>query len=436
MRRFFQLDELQTDVKTEVVAGVTTFLTMSYILVVNPQLLALAGMPFDAVLFASGVSAALATLVMGLWARYPIALAPGMGLNAYFALVVAPKLATLTGSQAGGWQAALGAVFFSGALFILLSLFKLREAIVNSVPSSLKLSIAGGIGVFIAFIGFKNGGLIQAHKATLITLGDVRSPAAILTIVGMLLIAILMARKIKGSALIGMVTITVIAMIAGLVPVPKTFISLPDPRPTFLALDLSATLAAGLLDIVFAFFFVDLFDTIGTLIGVAEQGGFIDEQGQLPRASRALMADAVGTLMGSLLGTSTVTSYIESAAGIAAGGRSGLTAVVSAALFLLAILFAPILRAVPPMATAPVLIIVGALMISSVRGVAWDDFGEALPAFLTLVGIAFTFSIADGMALGFIAHAVVKGLGGRYREVNLISWVLAALFVVRYALLH
>jgi AGZA family xanthine/uracil permease-like MFS transporter len=435
LRAFFELDRLETSYRREVVAGATTFMTMSYILVVNPQILSASGMPFDGVLFATCVCSALATTLMALLGRYPIGLAPGMGLNAYFALVVAPQLAKLLGSTEAGWRAALGAVFFSGALFIVLALFKLRERIIDAVPTSLKLAISGGIGLFIALIGFQNGGLVKAHPVTLLTLGDVLTIKAALTLGGLLLVAVLMARGVKAAALIGIVAVTVAAVLLGAAKPPDALIALPKPSGTLLALDLVGAWKAGLLHVVFAFFFVDLFDTIGTLIGVAEQGGFIDDEGKLPRASGALLADAVGTLIGALLGTSTVTSYIESTAGIAAGGRSGLASLVTAALFALALIFAPLFRIVPPMATAPVLIIVGALMIRNVRGVAWDDLSEALPAFLTLAGIAFTYSIADGMALGFIAYALVKGLSGKHREVSLTSWALAALFALRYALL-
>ncbi len=436
LRTFFELDDLETTIRREIVAGTTTFITMSYILVVNPQLLSASGMPFDGVLFATCVCSAVATALMAFLARYPIALAPGMGLNAYFALVVAPQLAKLLGSEEAGWRAALGAVFFSGALFLLLSLFRLRERVVEAMPPSLKLAISGGIGLFIALIGFQNGGLVKAHPVTLLTLGDVLTAKAALTLGGLLLIAALMAREVKTAALIGIVVVTAAAVALGLAKPPEQLIAIPRPTGTLLALDLAGAWKAGLLHVVFAFFFVDLFDTIGTLIGVAEQGGFIDEEGKLPRASGALLADAVGTLFGALLGTSTVTSYIESCAGIAAGGRSGLASLVTAALFALALLFAPLFRIVPPMATAPVLIIVGALMIRNVRGVAWDDLSEALPAFLTLAGVAFTYSIADGMALGFVAYALIKGLSGKHREVSITSWILAALFALRYALLR
>lgn len=435
MRAYFQLEELGTNLRTEIVAGLTTFMTMSYILVVNPQILSAAGMAFDGVLFATCLTSAVGTALMGLWARYPIALAPGMGLNAYFALVVAPQLATILGSKEAGWQAALGAVLFSGLLFLLLALFKVRELIVDSVPPSLKLAISCGIGLFIALIGFQSGGLVKAHPVTLLTLGDVLTLKAALTLGGLLLIAVLLARGVKAAALIGIVSVTVLAVLLGQAKAPTQLFALPSPRGTFWALDIAGAWKAGLLHIVFAFFFVDLFDTIGTLIGVSEQGGFVDENGKLPRASQALMADAIATVLGALSGTSTVTSYIESAAGIAVGGRSGLASLVTAGLFALSLLFAPLFRIVPPMATAPVLIVVGALMIANVKRIAWDDLSEGVPAFLTLAGIAFTYSIADGMALGFIAFALVKGLSGRHREVSVTSWVLALLFALRYALL-
>ncbi|MCK5800466.1 MAG: NCS2 family permease [Deltaproteobacteria bacterium] len=436
LRTFFDLDALGTTFRTEIVAGVTTFMTMSYILVVNPQLLSAAGMPFDGVLFATCVSSALATTLMALLARYPIALAPGMGLNAYFAFVVTPHLAKILGSQEAAWHAALGAVFFSGSLFLILSVFKARERIVDAIPTSLKLAISGGIGLFIAMIGFQNGALIKAHPKTLVTLGDIHSTHALLTLLGLLIIGILLARGVKAAALIGILTITVIAIFTGDTPAPSQIVALPRPHGTFLALDLAGAWRAGLAHIVFAFFFVDLFDTIGTLVGVAEQGDFLDEDGKLPRASGALLADALGTLVGALLGTSTVTSYIESASGIAAGGRSGLASLVTAALFAVALLFSPLLRVVPPMATAPVLIVVGALMIRNVKRIAWDDISEALPAFLTLAGIAFSFSIADGMALGFIAYALIKALAGKHRDVRPTMWILAGLFALRYAFLQ
>jgi AGZA family xanthine/uracil permease-like MFS transporter len=409
---------------------------MSYILVVHPQILSAAGLPFAGVLFATCICSAVATLFMGLVARYPIALAPGMGLNAYFALVVVPLIAKTSGmDQARAASAALGCVFISGALFVLLSLFKVREALIRAVPGSLKMAIAAGIGLFIALIGFQQGGLIADHPVTLVTIGDLQQPGALLTIGGLLLTAGLLARGFRSAVLWGMVAVTLAAIPLGLTELPARPIAWPDPSGTLLRLDLAGAFKAGLLNVIFAFFFVDLFDTLGTLIGVAEQGGLLTPDGELPRAKRALLADACGTLLGALLGTSTVTSYIESAAGIAAGARTGLASVVVALLFLSALLFAPVFEIVPRVATAPVLILVGALMITNVKKIDWSDLSEAAPAFLTIAAIAFTFSIADGIAFGFIAHVVVKGLAGRAREVSPVAWVLALVFVARYALL-
>lgn len=436
MNNFFKLDELNTTIKTEAIAGITTFMTMSYILVINPQFLSTTGMSFDGVLFATAISSAIATLVMGLWARYPIALAPGMGLNAYFSFVVVPQLAKTLGDPTQAWKAALAAVLFSGILFLILSFFKVREHIIDSVPHSLKLGISAGIGLFIALIGFKNGFLIQASKATFITLGDILSPSALLSLLGLILLAVLMVRKIKASALITIFFITILSILFGQSQMPETWFALPKPGATFFALDIMAAFRAGIIHIIFAFFFVDLFDTIGTLIGVAEQGKFINEDGKLPRASAALLSDAIGTILGALLGTSTVTSYIESISGISVGGRSGLASVFTALCFLISIFLAPLLKIIPPTATAPVLIVVGALMMKSVKAINWEDLSEGLPAFLTLAGIAFTYSIADGMALGFISYALVKSLSGQYKAVSLTSWLLAIAFIARYLFLR
>ena len=435
MRRFFQLDSLHTTIGKEIIGGVTTFMTMAYIVVVNPQILSAAGMPFDSVLFATCVAAAIASTIMGLWARYPIALAPGMGLNAYFAFTVVPQLAKTVGSQEQAWAAALGAVFCSGALFLLLSLVRLREVIVDAVPSSLKLSISAGIGLFIALIGFQHGGLIQAHPVTLLSVGALASAKPLLTLGGLIVTGGLMARGLPGAAIIGIVITALGAMLCGLAAPPTAIIAMPKPGATFFALNIPAALSSGLLNVIFAFFFVDLFDTIGTLIGVAQQAGFVDAAGKIPRVSRALLADAIGTVVGALLGTSTVTSYIESASGISAGARSGLASLVTAGLFLLALPFAPLLRAIPPVATAPVLILVGALMASSLKEIDWQDLSTSVPAFLTFCGIAFSFSIADGMALGFVSHALLALVSGRARGLPPMMWLLALLFALRYTLL-
>ena len=339
------------------------------------------------------------------------------------------------GDHTNAWQAALGAVFISGLLFVVLSLFRVRQHLVNAVPHSLKISIAAGIGLFIALIGLKNGGVVVDSPATLLTLGDLHSAPPILTLGGVLLTAILIVRGIKAAPLITIAAISLFAVLSGDVGLPSSPFAWADPRGTLLRLDVVGAFRAGLINVIFAFFFVDLFDTLGTLIGVAEQAGMLTKEGHLPRAERALLADAIGTLAGACLGTSTVTSYIESNAGIAAGGKSGFTSIVVAGLFLLAIGFAPIFRLVPATATAPILIIVGALMMRSVSKIDWKDLTEAIPSFLTISGIALTFSIADGMAFGFVSYAFVKGIGEDPQSVSPLCWVLALLFILRYALL-
>jgi len=394
---------------------------------VNPRILSEGGMPQDGVLFATCVSAALATLVMGLWANYPIALAPGMSLNAYFTYSV------VLGRHVP-WQTALGVVFLSGALFLLLTLTKVRERIVNDIPDCLKHGTAAGIGLFIAFIGLRNAKLIVASPATLVTFGKISDPEVLLAAAGLLLTAILMARRISGAILLGMAALALAGIPLGLAHWPDRLVSLPHPAGTLFRLDLAGAAKLGLGELVFVFFFVDLFDNVGTLVGVCEQGRFLRD-GRLPRASRALLADAFGTLTGALTGTSTVTSYIESAAGVAAGGRTGLGNLLIALLFLAAMLFAPLVAAVPAYATAPALVLVGALMCGSIGRVAWDDFTEGFPAFLTLLATPLTFSIATGLSLGLLSFTLLKVGSGRYREISPLIWVLSILFLCRYAFL-
>lgn len=419
---------------TELSAGLTTFLTLSYILIVNPQILSAAGMPFDGVLFATCAASGAATLIMGLWARLPVALAPGMGLNAFFALVVVPMLVKAGHSPDRAWPTALGAVFLSGVIFLVLSLFRGRELLFGAIPATLKLAIGGGIGLFISLIGFENGALVRAHPATLVTLGDLHSAPALLTLLGLLVNAVLLARGVRGAVLFGMLAVTAVAILVGQATLPTSWVALPAPSSTFLKLDIAGAFRFGLLNAILAFTFVDIFDTVGTLIGVSRQGRLLDAEGKLPRLSQALLADAIGTILGALCGTSTITSYLESAAGIAAGGRTGLTAVTVAFLFFAALLFSPVFRAVPKSATAPVLILVGALMLSHLRHLEWDDLTEVIPAFLTITGIVFAFSIAEGLAFGFLSYALIKLFAGRAREVSGLCWVMAALFAARYLL--
>ena len=408
-------------------AGVTTFATMAYVVVVNPRILSEAGMPVDGVLFATCISAALATLVMGLWANYPIALAPGMSLNAYFTY-------SIVIGRGVPWQTALGVVFISGSLFLVLTLTNVREMIVNGIPDCLKYGTAAGIGLFIAFIGFRNAGIIVANPATFVGLGKMSSPQVILAALGVLLIAILLARKIDSAILIGIVAITLLGIPAGVSHWPAHLFSWPNPSGTLFKLDLRAAAKLGLGELIFIFFFVDLFDNVGTLVAVCEEGGFLRD-GKLPRASRALLADAFGTIAGALSGTSTVTSYIESAAGVAAGARTGLGNLLIAALFIAAMFCAPIVAAIPSYATAPALILVGALMCGAVARVKWDDFTDAVPAFLTLIATPLTFSIATGLSLGLLSFTSIKLFTGRHKEISPLIWVLSILFLLRYAFL-
>jgi AGZA family xanthine/uracil permease-like MFS transporter len=402
-------------------------MAMAYVVVVNPRILSEGGMPADGVLFATCLAAALATLLMGLWANYPIALAPGMSLNAYFTYSV------VIGRHVP-WPTALGVVFLSGLLFLVLTLTKVREHIVNDIPDCLKHGTAAGIGLFIAFIGLRNAGLIVAHPATLVSFGKISDPRALLAAAGLLLTAILMARRVSGAILLGMAIIAIGGIPLGLAHWPEHLFSLPHPSGTFLKLDLAGAAKLGLGDLVFVFFFVDLFDNVGTLLGVCEQGNFLRD-GKLPRASRALLADALGTMAGALTGTSTVTSYIESAAGVAAGGRTGLGNLLIAALFGAAMFCAPLVAAVPAYATAPALVLVGALMSGAVARVRWDDFTEAFPAFLTLIATPLTFSIATGLSLGLLSFTFLKLGSGRRREISPLIWVLSLLFLCRYAFL-
>ena len=425
--RYFKLTENHTTLRQELVGGVTTFMTMAYIVVVNPQILAQAGMPAEGVVFATCISAAVATLVMGLYANYPIAMAPGMSLNAYFTYSVCLGMGI-------PWRTALGAVFLSGVLFVLLTVTRVREQIVNGIPNSLKHSTAAGIGMFIAFVGLRNAKLVVANPATFVGIGNVSLPEVQAACFGIVLTLVLMARKVNGGILLGIAGTTLFGILRGIAHWPAAWVSVPHPSGTFLQLDLRAALHLGLLEIIFAFLFVDLFDNVGTLVGVCEQGGFVKDS-QIPRVGRALLADGVGTIFGALTGTSTVTSYIESAAGVAAGARTGLSNVFVAGLFLMAVFFSPVAGAIPGFATAPALILVGALMTQSIAHVEWADFTEAFPAFLTMVAMPLTFSIATGLSLGVIAYTIVKVGTGRYREVSVVLWILTVLFLLRYVYL-
>lgn len=428
LEKLFQLKEHGTDVKTEIIAGLTTFLTMAYIIVVNPDILSASGMDYGAVFAATCIAAAIGSLIMGLLANYPIALAPGMGLNAFFAFAVVQGMGHT-------WQVALGAVFLSGLIFFFLSIFKVREWIINSIPLSLRFGISAGIGFFLALIALKNAGIVVDHPATLVSMGDITSPQSVLTLGGFFLICALAYRRITGAVMIGIIAITVIALLLGMIDY-KGFASMPPSlAPTFMQMDIAGALNVGLISIVFAFLFVDLFDTSGTLIGAAHQGKLLDKDGKLPRLGKALMADSVATMGGAALGTSTTTSYIESTAGISAGGRTGLTAVVVAVLFLLCLFLAPIASIVPAYATAPALLYVAVLMSRGLSHVDWDDITEAAPAAITALMMPLTFSIANGIAIGFITYTAIKILSGKLSALNISLLLISALFVLKFVFL-
>jgi adenine/guanine/hypoxanthine permease len=425
LERIFGLQENQSSVRQEMLGGLTTFVTMAYIIVVNPQILSQAGMPAEGVVFATCLASAVATLVMGLYANYPIALAPGMSLNAYFTYTVCLGMHVR-------WPTALGAVFLSGVLFVLLTVTRVREQIVNGIPLGLKHATAGGIGMFIAFVGLRSAKLVVANPATFVSLGDFKDPTVQAACVGIVLTLALIVRRVNGAILLGILGTTVFGIARGLAHWPTTVVAWPHASATFLKLDVKGALHLGLLEIIFIFLFVDLFDNVGTMVGVCEQGGFVKD-GKIPRVGKALLADGIGTIFGALTGTSTVTSYIESASGVAAGARTGLSNVMVAALFLLAMFFSPVAAAIPAFATAPTLILVGALMVESIARVQWDEFTEAFPAFVTLIATPLTFSIATGLSLGVITYVVAKVAAGKYREVSVLVWVLTVLFVLRYA---
>ena len=428
LNSFFKLQESGTDVKTEITAGLTTFMTMAYIIFVNPAILSKTGMNFEAVMMATVLAAGITTIFMGLFANYPFALAPGMGLNAYFTFTVVEQMGY-------SWETALGAVFVSGFLFLVLTVVRIREVIVYAIPDSLKLATAGGIGLFLALIGLKEVGIITSHPSTMVTLGDITQSTPIMAVVGTVIIGALMARRIKGAILIGILLTWIIGLILGFCQFEGVFGPPPSLEPVLFKLDIVSALEIGFFGIIFAFLFVDLFDTTGTLVGVAEQGGFLKKDGTFPRVNRALSADAGGTLLGSLLGTSTITCYIESASGVAAGGRTGLTAVVVGLLFLLSMFLAPLAQSIPAFATSPALIIVGMLMLRVVSQINWEDVSDALPAFVVIISMPFSYSIATGIALGFIFYPLVKLLAGRAKEVKPTVWVLALIFILRFVYL-
>ncbi len=450
---FFKLKENNTNVRTEIVAGITTFVTMAYILFLNPNILSVTGMDKNAVFFATAISAGFVTIAMGLVANFPIALAPGMGLNALFATVALAGVGM-------PWQTALGAVFISGLIFILLTVTKVRQILVVAVPQTLKLSITVGIGLFITIIGLKLSEIMVVNTTIIpptmdalsqtngittlkffewnIGMGSFSNPSMALCLIGLFLIAVMMARKIKGALLIGILITTIIGIPMGVTVIPKNFnpFSLPDfSRLAVGALDIKGAFDMGIWTVIFTFTFVELFDTFGTLVGTANKAGLIDKDGKSPKIGKAMLVDAIGVSFGALMGTSTVTSYVESAAGIGEGGRTGLTAITAGVLFLLSLIIAPLAGIIPSAATAPALIIVGVLMASSIVDIDFNDFTEAFPAFLTFVMMPFTYSIANGIAAGIVSYTVLKVATGKWKQVHWMMYVLFALVVIRYVFL-
>jgi AGZA family xanthine/uracil permease-like MFS transporter len=428
LERYFEFHRLGTNWRTEVLAGVTTFLTMAYIILVNPAILAQSGMPLPAVTAATCLSAAFGSILMGVIARYPIALAPGMGLNAYFTYTVCLKMHI-------PWQTALGAVFLSGTIFLLLTAFGIRQLILRSIPQELYAAVACGIGLFIAFIGLTKAGIVMADPVTFVRLGNIKEPQTALALLGLGLMVTLEIWKVRGSILIGVVVITGVAWALGLVHWTHAAGDFRSLTATAFKLDITAAFRVGFLEIVFVFFFVDLFDNLGTLVAVTKRAGLLAADHSIPRLNRILFADALATVAGSLTGTSTVTSYVESTAGVAAGGRSGVTAIVTGILFLFAMVAAPFIGIVPAAATAPALILVGSMMLTTVVEVRWTDPLVAVPAFLTLILIPLTYSIANGLGFGIIAWAALHLATGKLSRKDWLLYLLAALFLLRFVYL-
>ena len=422
--KLFKLKENGSNVRTELLAGLTTFLTMCYIIIVNPLILSETGMDIGAVFVATCIASAIGCFVMGMLANYPIALAPGMGLNAYFTYAVVKGMGV-------PWQVALGAVFVSGIIFIIFSLFKVREALVNALPMSLKMSIAAGIGLFLALIALKGAGIIVANPATLVSMGDVHNPSALLAMLGFLMIIVLDHYRVRGAIILSILAITAIAVMMGLSEFKGVIGSVPSIAPTFMQMDFKDLFTVSMVSVIFVFFLVDLFDSTGTLVGVSHRAGLL-KNGKLPRLKRALLADSTAIVSGAALGTSSTTPYIESASGVAAGGRTGLTAVTVGVLMLACLWFSPLAQTVPAFATAPALLYVGVHMMRSATEIDWHDMTEAAPSFLTIVFMPFAYSIADGIAMGFISYAVIKLLCGKARDVPPMVWIVAVLWAGKF----
>ena len=429
LQKLFGFDPQKNSVRTEVLAGITTFLTMAYILAVNPSIFSnIADMPNGAVFTATALAAIIGTLVMSLYAKKPFGLAPGMGLNAFFVFTVCLGMGY-------SWQFALTAIFIEGVIFIILSLTKVRELIVNSIPASLKKAIGAGIGLYIAFIGLQNAGIIANDDATLVTLGSLKSANSLLFIAGLLVTAVLVALKVRGGILIGMLVTPLVGIPLGITQL-SAVVACPDSvAPLFVKFEWSSIFSLDMLVVVLTFLFIDMFDTIGTLVGVSVKSGMVDKDGKIEGIDRMLMADAVATTAGACIGASTTTTYIESASGVAEGGRTGLTSFVIALCFAVALLFSPLFLAIPSAATGAVLVVVGVMMMSPVRDIDWDNYREAIPAFITAVMMPLSYSIAHGIMLGVITYVILNCVTGKWKEVSLTMKILAVLFVLRYALM-
>lgn len=427
LEKIFKITDNNSSVRVELLAGLTTFLAMSYIIFVNPSILSEAGLDWGAVFVATCIASAFGCILMGVVANYPIALAPGMGLNAYFTYTVCSGMGV-------PWQVALAAVCVSGIVFVIFSVLKIREAIINGIPQSLKFAIGAGIGLFLTLIGMENAGISVDHPTTLLTVGVISSPEVLLSLLGFFIIVALDHFRIRGAIIISILSITVLAIIfhVGDAEFKGIVGEIPSIAPTLMQMDFQSLFTPALLSVIFVFFLVDLFDSTGTMIGVAHRAGLLNEKGELPRLNRALLADSSAIVAGSALGTSSVTAYVESAAGVAAGGRTGLTSIVVGLLFLAALWFSPLVGSVPKFATAPALIFVGILMMKSCLEINWNDLTEAAPAFFTITFMPFTYSIANGIAMGFISYTVVKALCGKAREVPIMVWIVSALWVAKF----
>lgn len=422
---YFKLKQNGTNPRTEIIAGITTFLTMAYILAVNPNILSVTGMDKEALFTTTALASIIATLLMAFWAKLPFALAPGMGLNAFFAFTVVLGMGY-------SWQFALTAVLIEGVIFILLTLFNVREAIVNIIPKSMRLAISAGIGLFVAFIGLQNADIVIKDETTFIGLGDITFGSALLGMIGLIITSVLVVKKVKGDLLIGIILTTLIGIPMGLTQI-NGFVNLPPSiEPIFFKFEFDHIFTFDMLIVVFTFLFMDIFDTLGTLVGVSTKAKILDKDGNVPRIKQAFMADAIGTTAGAMLGTSTVTTYVESAAGVTAGGKTGMTAFVTAICFAVALFFSPVFLAIPAAATAPALILVGLYMLEPIKQIDFSDLSEVIPAFICIIAMPFAYSIAEGISLGVLSYVFINFISGNFKKITIGMYILAVLFILKY----